>query len=47
MGRIVDSLFEEDGRSWHEAKVRSIFEEEVADMLLQITFSYHGWEDFL
>jgi hypothetical protein len=41
MGRIVDSLFEEDGRSWDEANVRSIFEDDVADMVLQIPFSYH------
>jgi hypothetical protein len=46
-GQTVDSLLIEGGRSWDEPKVRSIFEEDVAEVVLQIPLSHQGGEDFL
>jgi hypothetical protein len=46
-GMTVDVLLTEDHRSWDADVVRSVFEEEIANLVLQIPISRRGGEDFL
>jgi hypothetical protein len=46
-GTTVDVLLIEDHRSWDADVVRSVFEEEIANLVLQIPISRRGGEDFL
>jgi ribonuclease HI len=46
-GATVDFLLSEDSCSWDASVVRSIFEEDVANQVLQIPISRRGGEDFI
>jgi ribonuclease HI len=46
-GQTVDSLLDEETRSWNVTRVRSVFEESVAVQILQIPISRHRGDDFL
>jgi hypothetical protein len=46
-GQTVDYLLSEDGLSWNEPCVRSVFEGNVDELTLQIPISRQGGEDFL
>ena len=46
-GQTVDSLFDDNQRSWNEPLVRIVYEEHVAEQVLQVPISRHGGEDFI
>jgi ribonuclease HI len=46
-GATVDFLLDEDHCSWDAHVVRSVFEEDIADQVLQIPISRRGGEDFV
>ena len=43
----MDTLLSPDAKSWDDTLVRVVFEEEVANLILQILISRLGGEDFL
>jgi hypothetical protein len=46
-GATVDFLLNDSNSSWSVDVVRSVFEEEVADQILQVPISRRGGEDFI
>lgn len=46
-GTTVDLLIDEDLRSWDADLVRSVFKEDVANLVLQIPISRRGGDDFV
>jgi hypothetical protein len=46
-GATVDLLIDEDLRSWDVDLVRSVFEEDVANLVLQIPISQRGGDDVI
>jgi hypothetical protein len=45
--QTVDSLILEDTKTWDVELVRTIFDEAIADRILQLPISRHGGEDFV